>query len=211
MEIFMKKSLLTLAAVSAALMMVATSCSKKTADAPAAPAAPAPAEKAAEAAPAPAAPAAIPTLKEVKGYISANDLEKAALTENLNCEDGFVLCATAEKGLAIEEMKDAEKSGDETFTKRISTKGSGNPELRNISFPAKKGDTVLIWAGQGGSGDRPLHLANSATATDVAAFNLSPKGSAPDVFEATIPEDGTYCVFSTTGGAYVYQVKVGTK
>lgn len=208
----MKKSLLTVAAVSAALMMSVTSCNKK-AEAPAQPAAPA--EKTAEAAPAaPAKSAEIPSLKETKGYISANDLESAALKENVNAEDGFVLVATEEKGMAVEDLKDIPKIGDETFTKRISTKGSGKVDLRNVSFPAKKGDTVLIYAGQGGSAPRPLHVVDTATGSDIAAFEISPKDIStvtPDVFEVSIPADGTYCVYSTTGGCYLYQIKVGTK
>lgn len=209
----MKKSLVMVAAlVSAAFIMGVTSCSKKESAPANTPAEEAPkAEESAAEAPKAAVPEA--ALKNITGiYLSANDLNKGELADVLNAEDGFVINASAEKIVAIEEPSEAVTVGDDVFTKRISTKGSGKTDFRNIAFPAKKDDSIIIWCAQGGSSNRPLHVADMATGNDIAEFSMDPKEGKTiiaNVFEAKAPADGNYCVYSTSGGCYIFQIKVG--
>ena len=198
--------------VASALVLTAVSCSKKEAAAPAAApaeAAPAAAESQAAAPAAAEIPAA--ALKNINGaYISANDLTVGALTTSFKDEaSGFTLNATEEKAMAVEQPQEPAVLGNEVFAQRVSTKGSGNTTLRNITFTAKKDDSIIIYCAQGGSSNRPLHVAAVADGSEVAELSMDPKGSQMNVFEVTAPADGDYCVYSTTGGCYIYQIKVG--
>ena len=145
-----------------------------------------------------------------EGYINANDLEKGTITETKQEEDGFVLIATAEKSMDVGKIE-AKTVGDETFTQRISTKGSGsvkNPE-RIITFPAKAGETVTIICNNSGSGQRSLYLANVDTKKDVKAISAgSYKEGGPTVDSTKITADGTYGVYSKGGGVYIYKIEI---
>lgn len=147
-----------------------------------------------------------------EGYINANDLEKGSITEVKQEEDGFILNASVEKNLSIEKC-DAKKSGDEIFTQRISTKGSGDKNVRNIEFPAKAGETISIFClSSNKSSARPIHVI-TADGAEVAVLSAEPDANGVNgevsVVSVQAPADGNYKVFSKSGGAYIYQIKVG--
>lgn len=146
-----------------------------------------------------------------EGYINANDLEKGTITETRQEEDGFVLVATPEKSLEVGKS-DTYTVGDETFTQRISTKGSGSVAQREriITFPAKAGETVtIICHSSGSAGQRPLHLANVDTKKDVKVISAgSYKEGGPTVDSTKITADGTYGVYSKGGGVYIYKIEI---
>ncbi len=152
-------------------------------------------------------------LKNINGiYISANDLTVGNVVAEVKAEDGFVLNASEEKAMAVEQPAEALVAGADVFSNRLSTKGSGNTEVRNVTFPAKAGDSIVIWAAQGGSSNRPLHVVNAASGDEVAELSMLPKDGKTivlNVFEVKAPADGSYCVYSTSGGCYIYQIKVG--
>jgi len=146
-----------------------------------------------------------------EGYISANDLEKGQITAEKQEEDGFVLVASVEKAMEVKK-NDAFTYEDETFTQAISTKGSGNPKKRErlITFPVKAGESIKILAhNSGSSGSRPLHLVNLDTLEELKVFAVPSMKEAPifcDVVKA--PADGTYAVYSTSGGMYIYKIEI---
>lgn len=145
-----------------------------------------------------------------EGYISANDLEKGPITSVKNEEDGFVLLATVEKSMEVKGC-DSKNVGDETFTQAISTKGSGNAQKKErvITFPVKAGETVNIFANNSGSGSRPLHLVNMDTLEEVKAFAVTSMKEGPIyVDSAKISADGTYGLYSTGGGMYIYKIEI---
>ncbi|WP_294429682.1 hypothetical protein [uncultured Treponema sp.] len=145
-----------------------------------------------------------------EGYICANDLEKASITEVKQEEDGFVLVASVEKAMEVKTV-DPKAVGDDTFTQAISTKGSGNAAKRErlITFPVKAGETIKIIANNSGSGSRPLHLVNLDTNEEIAVFAVTSMKEGPAyVDSAKAAVAGTYAVFSTSGGMYIYKIEI---
>ena len=209
----MKKSVLAISAVvSAALMMSFVSCNKK-AETAAPASAPAAEAKAAEpAAPAPAKAAEVKPLSDAR-YVSANDIDKGVVSTSLEQPDGFVLVATEEKAMEVQSIADVPKTvGEDIFTQRISTKGSGKVDFRNISFPAKAGETIRCYALSSSKTDsRPLHVVNVESGEEIGVITMEPdNGSNPvTVGDVAVAKDGTYCVYATSGTGYIYQVIVG--
>ena len=144
-----------------------------------------------------------------EGYINANDLEQGDVTAEKKEEDGFVLLATPEKAMVVQKS-DKMKAGDDTFTQRISTKGSGKATERAITFPAKAGETIkVVCASSGNSGSRPLHIVNTDTGEELKSVAAaSYKEGKPTVDSVKAPADGTYAVYSTGGGMYIYKIEV---
>ncbi len=204
--------LLAAVAFSFALSACSKTESKTPAPSPASEAS-ASAEPAKSEAPAAAASSSDLINKQISGiYMSANDLDAGTLTEVTAAEDGFSLNATEDKTLEIQDIaKNPVTVGDDTFTKRISTKGSGKAEFRNISFPAKAGDSIIVYCGSSSKSDpRPLHVVNVDSGEEVGTITMAADGSKNvTVDEVIAPKDGTYCVFSTSGTGYIYQIKVG--
>ncbi|MBR6912671.1 MAG: hypothetical protein IKN34_02535 [Treponema sp.] len=217
----MKKTMLSMATLAMAAIFATglVSCNKK--DGEKAPSAETNAEAKTEtvetAAPANDASALIN--RKIEGiYINANDLEKAVLTETLVDEvSGFTLNATAEKTLEVKSC-DPRQIGDDLFTQTISTKGSGKFVLgeeplnfRTISFPAKAGDSIIVYATTSSKTDeRPLHVVNMANAEEIGTITMMPdNGKDMTVAEVLVKEDGNYCIYSTSGTGYIYQIKVG--
>jgi hypothetical protein len=167
-----------------------------------------------------AAPAENPLItRKIEGiYLNANDLEKAVLTAPLVDEvSGFTLNASEEKSLEVKSC-DPRQIGDDLFTQAISTKGSGKYTVgedavnyRTISFPAKAGDSIIVYATTSSKTDeRPLHVVNMATAEEIGTITMmADNGKDMTVAEVVVKEDGNYCVYSTSGTGYIYQIKVG--
>ena len=144
-----------------------------------------------------------------EGYISANDLEKGTITSVKNEEDGFVLVASVEKAMEVKSC-DTRTVGDETFTQAISTKGSGKADLRTIKFPAKAGETIkVICNNSGKSGSRPLHIVNADTNEEIKVIAAASYAEGEAVVDSVkVPVTGTYAVYSTGGGMYIYKIEV---
>lgn len=146
-----------------------------------------------------------------EGYINANDLEKGQITAEKHEEDGFILIASVEKAMEVKKC-DTRTVGDDTFTQCISTKGSGNAKKqeRVITFPVKAGETVKILCNNSGSGSRPLHLYNAETGEDVKVIAAGTyKDNGPVHIDSTkISAAGTYGVYSTGGGMYIYKIEI---
>lgn len=150
--------------------------------------------------------------KKIEGiYINANDLEKGTISATFVDEaSGFTLNATEEKVMEVKQC-DARTIGDELFTQTISTKGSGKVDFRNISFPAKAGDSIIVYTTSSSKSDsRPLHVVNVGTGEEIGTIDMMPdNGKDMTVEEVVVKEDGTYCVYATSGTGYIYQIKVG--
>ncbi|MCR4821913.1 MAG: hypothetical protein K5873_03460 [Treponema sp.] len=146
-----------------------------------------------------------------EGYICANDLEKGQITAEKQEEDGFVLIGSTEKAMEVKKC-DTKTVGDETFTQAISTKGSGSAKKgeRVITFPVKAGETVKVYANNSGSGSRPLHLENMESGEEVKVFAVNSYKDGGPVFveSAKVAEAGTYGVYSTSGGMYIYKIEI---
>ena len=142
-----------------------------------------------------------------EGYINANDLTPASITEDLAAEDGFVIHGTAEKFVLID-SSDPAKAGDDVFTQRINLKGSGKADVRSVTFPAKKGETITIYAASSSKTDaRTINVANEAGEV-VKEVSVKPytDGVTVDSFKA--PADGTYAAYSAKNSMYIYQITV---
>lgn len=146
-----------------------------------------------------------------EGFLSANDLTVGEIKASQNEEDGFVINASAEKFVLIEDKsKDPATCGEEKITNRISTKGSGSATERSFTFPAKAGETIYIYARSSNKKSaRPLKVINADGAT-IAEVQAEPDAEKKDIKAATVkvPANGTYTVFPTGGGAYFYMIKV---
>ena len=212
----MKRVTLSIAAVSLAAFTMAgvLSCNKKDnapAQAASQPAAEAPKPAAQEA---PAAEASNNALidRVIDGiFLNANDLEQGVIsTTVLDEASGFTLNATEEKVMEVKKC-DARTVGSDLFTQAISTKGSGKVDYRNISFPAKAGDSIIVYVTSSSKTDsRPLHVVNVASGEEIGTVDMMPdNGKDVTVEEVKVAEDGTYCVYATSGTGYIYQIKVG--
>ena len=145
-----------------------------------------------------------------EGYINGNDLEKGQITDEKQEEDGFVLIGSVEKAMEVKKC-DTRTVGDDTFTQCISTKGSGNAKKgeRLITFPVKAGETVKILCNNSGSGSRPLHLVNMDTLEEVKVIAAgSYKEGDVHIDSTKIDVAGTYGVYSTSGGMYIYKIEI---
>ncbi len=148
-----------------------------------------------------------------EGYMCANDLEPGEITEVTQEEDGFVLNANSEKNLTVEKKPlHKTKDGSIEFTAAVKLNGSGKPDYRSISFPAKAGETVTIWGNSGSKTEvRPLVCVDAEGKTvkelpmdvDGQAGTIASEGS----FKA--PADGVYTVYSKKSGINIYQISVG--
>ena len=102
--------------------------------------------------------------------------------------------------------------GDDTITQAISTKGSGSVKKmeRIITFPAKAGETIRIFCNNSGAGSRPLHLVNVDTKEEIKTIAAgSYKDDGPVHIDSTkVAANGTYGVFSTSGGMYIYKIEI---
>lgn len=151
------------------------------------------------------------SLSFAEGYICANDLNKGQLTSVVNEEDGFILYASTEKSMEVKK-NDAKTYGDETFTQAISTKGSGSviKMERIITFPVKAGETIKILCNNAGkTGSRPLHLVNVDTKEEIKvlpATSMYEDGIFVDSTKVSVA--GTYGVYSTSGGIYIYKIEI---
>lgn len=206
----MKKSVMTISAVvSAALMMSFASCNKKSTDLTPTQS---PAAETNAGASAKAAAADVKPLSDAR-YVSANDIDVGVVSSNLEQPDGFVLVASDEKAMEVQSIADVPKTvGEDVFTQRISTKGSGKVDFRNISFPAKAGETIRCYALSSSKTDsRPLHVVNVESGEEIGIVTMEPdNGTNPvTVGDISVPKDGTYCVYATAGTGYIYQVVVG--
>lgn len=151
------------------------------------------------------------TFAFAEGYICANDLEKGPINAERNEEDGFVLYASTEKPMEVKK-NDAKTYGEDTFTQVISTKGSGSVKKmeRIITFPVKAGEKITICCNNSGkNGSRPLHLVNVDTQAEIKlipATSMYEDGVYADTTKVT--ESGTYGVYSTSGGIYIYKIEI---
>lgn len=146
-----------------------------------------------------------------EGYLSANDLTVGEIKANQNEEDGFVINASAEKFVVVEDKsKESVMCDGEKIVNRLSTKGSGNAKERSVSFPAKSGETIYIYAQSSGkSGSRSVHVIN-ADGAEIAEVAAGSYTETKDVKAAKVkvPANGTYTVYPTGGTLYIYMIKV---
>ncbi|MBQ0050954.1 MAG: hypothetical protein KBT11_02695 [Treponema sp.] len=142
-------------------------------------------------------------------YISANDLTKGTIYENLACEDDFVITANEEKSVEIGgQSSDCPNTAlGETFTQRIKL-GSGKFDFRSITFPAKAGQTVTVVCKSSSKTDaRVISVLNEAG----EEVGTVPAGAYPEemsVGKVKIPADGNYAVTPKKNTIYIYEVVV---
>ncbi len=151
------------------------------------------------------------TFAFAEGYINANDLEAGEITESAPQEDGFVLNANAEKNITIEKKPLHKSPQGEDYTVAIKLNGSGKPDYRSISFPAKKGETITIHGNSGSKTEvRPLVVVDS-TGKPLKELPMGVDGQAGTIasegkFKA--PADDTYTVYSKKSGINIYFIEV---
>ena len=110
--------------------------------------------------------------------------------------------------MAVEATTPLTTSDGLTFSKRISTKGSGSASpKRVVQLTLTQDSYVVIYAASSGS-SRPLVIAKS-DGTIVTQLSLAAKNTVVDPSRAIDLEAGTYYFYSTGGTGYIYGIKVG--
>lgn len=143
-----------------------------------------------------------------EGYISANDVKAGIITGQQKEEDGFIIEGSGGSKPIEVKKTDSKTCDGETITQRIGFGGSGSANGPYISFPAKAGETITIYANHSGtSGNRPLKLVTADGAAVEEFSNTSYKGDV-GVFKIKAPKTDTFKVFPSGGGAYIYMIKV---
>lgn len=149
-----------------------------------------------------------------EGYLSANDLTVGAIIGDKKEEDGFVVHGPADasgKGFLVEDKaKDPATCGEEKITNRISAKGAGSLTERSISFPAKAGEIIYIYARSSNKKSaRAIKVVNAA-GTEIAEVMGEPDQDSKVIKALTVkvPAADTYTVYPVGGGAYFYMIQV---
>ena len=146
-----------------------------------------------------------------EGYLSANDLALGDITAEKKEEDGFVLNANAANAMKVEDKtSEAAVCDGEKIVYRLSTKGSGSLTERSVSFPAKAGETIYIYAQSSGkSGSRSVHVVN-ADGVEIAEVAAGSYAETRDVkpLKVKAPANSTYTIYPTGGMLYIYLIRV---
>ncbi len=122
----------------------------------------------------------------------------------------FTVNASAEKNVTIDGNKKFSDSGLE-FTQRMKLNGSGNAEVRNVSFTTSGPATIIVYAMSGSSSeDRPLLLMAADGVTELSratALGTVDESIIPVItFEVT--EAGTYYIWSASKSINIYYMEI---
>lgn len=146
-----------------------------------------------------------------EGYLSANDVVIGKIDRASPQEDGFVICASANRSL---EVATANVSvGGEQFTQRFdmgeARLSAGGAPVLVISFPAQKGEAITVY-GLSSSRSEPRvaeifdEAGNTVGELKLAAYNES----SPTVATFKAPATGRYSIGSKKNSIYIYQIRV---
>lgn len=141
---------------------------------------------------------------------SANDLDPANLTETKIWGD-FKIVAKPDKNVTIEALEVPRESEDgEVFNNRIKLNGAGTIEYRSVFFKTAKATEITIYCNSSSKTDsRVLVLYDTGSGKQLAEFNAPPdSGTKAGIVKATIPSDGTYIIYSKSGGINIYQIVI---
>ncbi len=141
-----------------------------------------------------------------EAFLSANDLAPEKITTNKTI-DGVTIKATADKAVNVEGIDQVRTTADgDVFNSRIKLNGSGSKDLRCLSFPAKKGETLTVYCNSSSKTDARTLVVANADGTSIASLTAEPDSGVAAVASCTIPADGTYVVYSKASGINLYQI-----
>ena len=147
-----------------------------------------------------------------EGYFSAEDMEKGTITENVAVEDGFVLNATSEKYMNIAKKPVHKASNGEEFTMALQLQGSGKPDYRSVSFPAKAGETITVWGNSTSKTDTRAIVVTGPDGKAIAELPMDidgQDGTPASEGSVKVSVDGTYTIDSKKSGINIYKINVG--
>lgn len=147
-----------------------------------------------------------------EGYFSAEDMEKGTITEDKAVEDGFVLHATSEKYMNIAKKPMHKASNGEEFNMALQLQGSGKPEYRSVSFPAKAGETITVWGNSTSKTDMRSIVVAGPDGKVVKELPMDvdgQDGTPASDGSVKAPVDGTYTIYSKKSGINIYKINVG--
>jgi hypothetical protein len=136
----------------------------------------------------------------------------ASITSELSI-DGLTLIATSASTMVFTELdEDGKKSIDGySFTHRLNLNGGGSTTSRAVKFAVTGPCTVTVYSLSSSSGtDRILKVNNGSSTTDIvvpSANNVEGKGTGKSTYTYTGGEGSLY-IYSSSGGIYLYLVKV---
>ncbi len=135
--------------------------------------------------------------------LNASSLSPEKITASKEM-DGFLLAATAEKAVTIDENSKVAEDGY-SFTQRIKLGGSGNAEYRSIHFTVPGNGNVTVYAmSSSSSSDRKLNL-HSLDGTFIDDMDAPGKNLNMKTFSVSA---GDYYLTSPDSGVNVYGVTV---
>lgn len=149
---------------------------------------------------------AVPAFSEA--FLNANDLEVGAITAPLVVGD-FEILAKADKGVNVEAFDKARTADDgEVFNSRIKLNGGGSLEFRAVKLTASAGRLTIYTNSSSKTDARVLKLVDAA-GTVVAELAAPADDEAhAGMVEVDLAQEGTYYLFSASGGINLYQVVV---
>ncbi|MGN0514553.1 MAG: hypothetical protein ACI4GD_09765 [Lachnospiraceae bacterium] len=140
-------------------------------------------------------------------WLNANLLDVFDSSSNNYVVNDMWTLVSGGSNIVVETCETLTSSDGMEFSKRISTKGSGDKTKRNAQLTLTKDSYVIIYARSSG-GSRPLVISD-AEGTGVATINLAANTATLAPSRAISLEAGTYHFYTTGGGGYIYAVKVG--
>lgn len=138
--------------------------------------------------------------------LNANDLKSGTYTSDYVVGD-FTIGASSSKYISVESASFTLDGN--TFSKRLKMNGGGNSTGRYIKFTTDGAATIeIIGASTTAGKTRTIRLAKDS----VGGTKIGDITVAYDAEKQTfnVDEEGTYYIYSTSSGIYVYDVKVTT-
>lgn len=145
---------------------------------------------------------------QISKVLNVSELDHASLNEDLDLDD-FVIKATSDKGVTIENNTKLSDSGI-NFTKRLKLNGTGAESYRSIYFSTTQEATVNVYALSGSTGkSRSLDIYKQGTADLVASLPAVDEVSGKIILSSTtLPEAGDYYIASPDSGVNLYYLEV---
>ncbi len=140
--------------------------------------------------------------------MNVSDIEAATYSESFTY-NGFTVNATSALTVTVDASN--KSLGNNEYTKRLKTGGTGSAEAKSVKFTTTEATTLVMHA---------MASSTSATRTvGVATYDSSSKelkdvktlsvgGSALSEYTVSLPDAGTYYIYSQSGGLNIYYLEV---
>lgn len=140
--------------------------------------------------------------------INANDLKARVFKRDLVIDDNAAILASASKSITVASLAEAVEYDGVTYNAAVKLSGAGNTSARAVKLTVKAGETVTLLASSSAAASaRSLVIADEA-GNEYGSL-AAPAGDDPvEAATYTFDSDGTYYLYSKSGGVNIYRLTV---